>query len=113
MLLASAVMISEDKTSRAVAPPAELLPLGMVGFAGHRELRDPVRIKAAIRQVLQELKPEGDGLILTFSSIASGADALFADVCLALKLPWKAILPFPKAFYLQSVSEEERRVASR
>ena len=82
----------------------------MVGFTGHRELRDPARIKVALRQVLQELKQKCDGRLLTFSSIANGADALFADESIALKLPWKAVLPFPKKFYLESVAEEERHV---
>ena len=112
MLLASVAMVSERKTSRAVTPPAGLRPLGMVGFTGHRELRDPARTKTAIRQVLQELKQECDGQLHTFSSIASGADTLFAEESIALELPWKAVLPFPREFYLQSVSEGERCVAS-
>ena len=105
-------MVSEHQTSQAMTPPAELLPLSMVGFTGHRELRDPARIKAALRQVLQELKQECDSRLLTFSSIANGADALFADESIALKLPWKAVLPFPKKFYLESVAEEERQEQS-
>ena len=112
MLLAFAIMIPEHKTSHAVASPSELLPFGIVGLTGHRVLRDPARIKKAIRQVLQELKQKCDGRLLTFSSIASGADALFAEESIALQLPWKVVLPFSKEFYLKSVADEERRVVS-
>ena len=113
MLLAFTAMGLEHQISQAVAPPAELLPLGIVGLTGHRELRDPARIKTAIYQVLQELKQKCGGRLLTFSSIASGADALFAEESIALQLPWKVVLPFSKEFYLKSVTDEERRVVSR
>ena len=103
-------MVSEHQTSPVVSSSAELLPFGIVGLTGHRDLHDPARSKAAIRQVLQELKQKCDGRLLAFSSIANGADAVFAEESIALNIPWKAVLPCPKEFYLQSVSEEERRV---
>jgi hypothetical protein len=41
------------------------------------------------------------------SSIASGADTLFAEACLAANMKWIALLPFPEAEFKKDFSDAD------
>ena len=47
------------------------------------------------------------GKIAGYSSIAIGADTLFAEACLALNIPWRAILPFALADFRDDFNDDE------
>jgi len=68
----------------------------VVGFTGHRHLSDPGRIESALATLLEELHRARAGRLAGVSSVAAGADTLFARAVLARTMPWLAILPFPR-----------------
>jgi hypothetical protein len=67
-----------------------------VGFSGRRELAEPGKIAAVISCELAVLKGKIKGELAAVSSIAIGADTLFAEEVLKLGVPWIALLPFPR-----------------
>ena len=72
------------------------LPSAMaIGFSGHRALVDETRCRAAIKEFLQRQKASTAGLVYGVSSVAAGADLLFAESCLELSLPLCVLLPLP------------------
>lgn len=72
------------------------LPLfHVVGFTGHRQLRDAAKSAGCIREALETLRREGSGEWIGVSSAAAGSDVLFARQVLGLKMAWQALLPFP------------------
>lgn len=74
------------------ASPA--LPLfHVVGFTGHRQLRDPAGVAAAVRSQLEGLAQEAPGEWIALSSAAAGADLIFVRTALDLGLGWEALLP--------------------
>lgn len=74
-----------------------LSPVWVIGLTGHRHLKNPERVRALIRQQLEDLRNKTGGLIVGCSSAAIGADTLFAETCAELSIPWKALLPFSPA----------------
>jgi len=66
-----------------------------VGFTGHRKISDPAMIAEAIARELAWLRDEAPSPLAAISSVASGADTLFAEEVLKLGIPWTALLPFP------------------
>ena len=69
----------------------------VVGFTGHRRVRNEEKIAEALREVLASIRRDAGRDIIGRSSIASGGDTLFAEACFAAHLKWIAQLPFPEA----------------
>ena len=87
---------------------AEQLPVfHVVGFTGHRRVDDPAAVTQVIREILAKLKADPAVEWLALSSVAAGADMLFAQVAVELKLGWEAILPLPPAEFCKDFSVEE------
>jgi hypothetical protein len=70
-----------------------LSPTWVIGFTGHRHLQNPEKIREAISKTLDSLRREIPGQLVGYSSVATGADTLFAEEWLASGLPWIALLP--------------------
>jgi hypothetical protein len=86
---------------------SELAPVWVVGFTGHRHLRDPVVVGTIIREQLEMLRKEILGELVGYASIAIGADTHFAEACQTLKMPWIAALPFPASDFRNDFNESE------
>lgn len=86
---------------------ASELPLfHVVGFTGHRQLADPAGVRAAITTILGELQREAPGEWIAQSSVAEGADLLFVQTALDLKLGWEAVLPLPLVDFARDFTPE-------
>jgi hypothetical protein len=84
-----------------------LLPVfHVVGFTGHRQLRDPAAVERVLRDVLGGLRADSGVEWLALSSLAEGADMLFARTALQLGLGWEAVLPLPPAEFRRDFSPE-------
>jgi hypothetical protein len=84
-----------------------------IGFTGHRALGDEARCGKMIFDFLERKKATASGLVYGVSSIAAGADLLFAESCIQLELPLCVLLPlqveeFRKDFDEASWSRAER-----
>jgi hypothetical protein len=77
----------------------------VVGFTGHRRIASEEKVAPFLRGVLVSLASERYGNLIGRSSVASGADTLFAEACLDLKLRWIALLPFPEAEFKKDFNE--------
>ena len=86
---------------------SSLPPIWIVGFTGHRRLRDPEKVGALLRSELQSLGNEIAGQLVGHSSIAIGGDTLFAEACLASDVPWIALLPFAEGDFKSDFTEAE------
>jgi hypothetical protein len=89
-----------------MADPANLPVFHVVGFTGHRKLRDPAATERVLREVLDGLRSEAGVEWLALSSIAEGADMLFARTALQIGLGWEAVLPMPPAEFRADFSPE-------
>ena len=85
----------------------ELTQMRVIGFTGHRHLNNPADVGEIVRSELERLRSEWGEKISGYSSIATGADTLFAEACLALNIPWQAILPFALADFRDDFNDEE------
>ncbi len=98
-----------------VPEPFQLL--WTVAMSGRRNLLDEVGARLAVREelglLLEAAKAQKAGLVAV-SSIAKGADLIFAEECLAAGVPWKGLLPFPKEEFRkdQFTEYEWQRVVS-
>ena len=95
-----------------MADEAELQPVWIVGFTGHRHLGDLVAVREIVREELERLRHEIDGGIAGYSSAAIGADTLFAEACQAEGIPWIATLPFSPADFRKDFNESQWSYAS-
>jgi hypothetical protein len=86
---------------------SELAPVWVVGFTGHRHLRNPVAVGTIIREQLETLCKETPGELVGYASVAIGGDTLFAEACQTLKMPWIAALPFAATDFRSDFSENE------
>jgi hypothetical protein len=66
-----------------------------VGFTGHRRLADPASTAAALRRALDEIAAHTHARLVGVSSLASGADTLFAEELARRDAPWLLLLPLP------------------
>ena len=64
-------------------------------------------VAQALDEVIASLQREIRGEMIGRSSIASGADTLFAEAWLAANLKWIALLPFPEAEFKRDFSEPD------
>lgn len=68
-------------------------------MSGHRQLPDEAAARAAVRMEVAALKDAASKMqarLVAVSSVALGADLIFAEECIEAGLPWKCLLPFPK-----------------
>ena len=89
-----------------MADVAQLPVFHVAGFTGHRQLHDPVAVERVLHEVLSGLRAEAGVEWLARSSIAEGADMLFARTALRLGLGWEAVLPLPPAEFRADFSPE-------
>jgi hypothetical protein len=79
----------------------------VVGFTGHRQLKDEAGVERAMREILSGLRREPGVEWLALSSVAAGSDTLFARSAIALGMGWEAVLPLPPVEFRQDFSENE------
>lgn len=84
----------------------------VIGFAGHRHLKDPDGTRALIAGALDRLAGSHPSLV-ALSSVAIGADQLFADEALRRRLPFLAVLPFPATRFRQDFAPADWAAAER
>ena len=77
----------------------------IVGFTGHRRIENEEKIAQVLGDVIASLRHDLGGDIIGRSSIASGADTLFAEACRTAKIPWIALLPFPEAEFQKDFTD--------
>lgn len=82
-------------------------PGWIIGLTGHRRLNNPDAVGALVRQQIEALRSEVRGEIFGCSSVAIGADTLFAEICQSLRIPWIALLPFSPAEFKEDFSESQ------
>jgi hypothetical protein len=100
--------IHAPRESHATGAPAGRLPnFHVVGFTGHRHLKDADAAARAIRDALEDLRREVPGEWIALSSIAGGSDQLFVRQARALGLTWHAILPLPRAEFAEDFTPED------
>lgn len=71
--------------------------LWTVGFSGKRFLPDEEKVRIAIDEALRDLLAKADAVdarLTAVSSLARGADVLFAEACARAGIPWRCLLPF-------------------
>ena len=76
--------------------PPDSIQSTVVGFSGHRSLSDPQYVGKKIEQNLADIKKTAANrtIAAAVSSAAAGADVLFCETALKLKIPLTVILPF-------------------
>jgi hypothetical protein len=79
----------------------------VVGFTGHRRVRNEEKIAEVLREVIASLQRDISAEIIGRSSVASGGDTLFAEACFAAGLKWIALLPFPEAEFKKDFNESD------
>ncbi len=84
----------------------------VVGLTGHRHLKNEEAIRALLHEQLLALGRRARGRLVGCSSGAIGADLLFAETCAALKIPWKALLPFSPSEFKTDFNESQWAHAS-
>jgi hypothetical protein len=77
----------------------------IVGFTGHRRVENEEKAAQVLGETIASLRRELGGDIIGRSSIASGADTLFAEACRSAKIPWIALLPFPEAEFKKDFTD--------
>lgn len=93
-------------------PVAVPLPqFHVVGFTGHRQLRDPDAAAAGLTAALDRLLALAPGEWIAVSSAAAGSDLLFARMARERGMAWQALLPLPEADFRKDFTEAEWRTA--
>ncbi len=80
-----------------------------VGITGHRNLKERC-VPFYKEQIYKQLKTwkEQYGEVLLYSSLADGADRLVVEIALRLNIPFVAVLPIGKAYYVSDFSEASK-----
>ncbi|KJS03958.1 MAG: hypothetical protein VR73_16035 [Gammaproteobacteria bacterium BRH_c0] len=78
----------------------------VVGFTGHRALKEPDMVSGAINRELVKLH-SGYGNLAIISSAASGSDTLFLAEAEKLGFPLQIVLPFPPDQFMKDFSNDE------
>jgi hypothetical protein len=84
----------------------------IIGFTGHRHLKNPEAVAAALKSELAALQKAG-GELIAVSSIAIGSDTLFAEEVIRAGIKWIAILPMPRELFREDFTAEEWARAER
>jgi hypothetical protein len=86
----------------------------VLGFAGHRKVADPERLREIIdAEIAAHLRTFGKNAVC-YSSAAAGADLVFLESAASLGCPFWVILPFPAGRFAKdfdSPTEWERALA--
>ena len=92
---------------------SSLPPVWIVGFTGHRRLKQPDKVAALLSELLHSLGHEISGQLVGHSSAAIGGDTLFAEACLSAGIPWVALLPLAEGDFKSDFSEADWNKARR
>ena len=92
---------------------SSLPPVWMVGFTGHRRLKEPEKVAVLLSELLHSLGHEISGQLVGHSSVAIGGDTLFAEACLSSGIPWVALLPLAEGDFKSDFSETDWNKARR
>jgi len=84
----------------------------VVGFTGHRHLKNSEAVAAALRTELEVIRQKGVELV-AISSVAIGADSIFANEVIKAGIKWIALLPMPKEIFREDFSAEDWANAER
>lgn len=84
----------------------------IVGFTGHRHLKNPEAVASALQAELAAVRNGGDE-ISAISSIAIGADTLFAEAVLRAGIKWIVLLPMARELFRDDFAPEEWARAER
>jgi hypothetical protein len=79
----------------------------IVGFTGHRRVKNEEKVAQVLGEVMAALHRDLGGDLIGRSSVASGADTLFAEACRAANLKWVALLPFPEAEFKKDFNDAD------
>lgn len=91
-----------------VAPAGSTLPVfRVVGFSGHRQIKEPALIAEAIRDELERLRRSSTDEWIALSSVAQGSDQLLVGQARALGMSWHAVLPLPASEFAKDFSAAE------
>ena len=90
-----------------MSEPNQLPVFHVVGFTGHRQVKDEAGVARVLREVLAGLKAEPGVEWLALSSIAAGSDMLFARTAIDLGLGWEVVLPMPPAEFRRDFQDQE------
>ncbi|MBL4852573.1 MAG: hypothetical protein JKY90_09935 [Gammaproteobacteria bacterium] len=96
-------MASSDGTSRE---PVTTQKWTTIGFTGHRQLDDEKLVRSALADCLDNFI-EKYGSIVSYSSVASGADTLFLETAEAQSVPAMIVLPFGQSRFKADFKEED------
>lgn len=77
------------------------VPSRIVGFAGHRKVENSGLVASQIKAALDLVGRQANVPLAAISSIAMGADTLFAETVLDQEIPWTLFLPFPEKLFFQ------------
>jgi hypothetical protein len=84
----------------------------IIGFTGHRHLQNPSPVATALRSELAALQKEG-GEFIAISSIAIGADTVFAQEVIRAGIKWVVVLPMPRELFRNDFTPEQWAIAER
>lgn len=99
----NAVILGASMTGISLSRPGPTV----VGFTGHRRVKNEKALAQVLREVIATLQQDVGRDLVGRSSIASGADTLFAEACLASNMKWIAQLPFPEAEFKKDFKEAD------
>src|SRR4051812_13192431 len=89
---------------------ADQLPIfHVVGFTGHRQLRDAPAVERVVREILSGLHAEPGVEWIALSSVAAGSDTLFARSAVAAGLGWGAGLPLAPSEFRRDFEDQQWR----
>jgi hypothetical protein len=99
---------------QAPLPPhdGKLPSVRIVGFTGHRRIHHADTIAGALRSELAALQKLG-GELIAISSIAVGADTIFAEEVIRAGIKWIVILPMARELFRDDFTPEEWTRAER
>ena len=102
-----------SQTVNTSVHPSSLQPCWIIGLTGHRFLGDPAAVSEALIGLIHSLRREISGTLGAVSSIAIGADTLFARAVLSLSIPWRALLPAPVSEFRGDFEDEDWQAARK
>ena len=88
-----------DRQEQAARAPVLPASVWMLGFSGHRRLKNEPAVRLAVRSEIARVTvaaTKHGARLEAVSSLALGADLLFAEECLAAGVTWRCLLPFPE-----------------
>jgi hypothetical protein len=77
-----------------------------IGFTGHRKLPNEAVSRRLICDFLEQEKAATPDIVYGVSSVAAGADLLFAESCLELDVPLRVLLPLSIEEFRKDFDEE-------